>query len=83
MTRLSTAPARLRPSLVTVAVMLFAAWTVAYEVALLSGPSAAPTLFVGMVVGAVVLVVLSRLDGDDGEHLVPLPGRGPHCSSWP
>jgi hypothetical protein len=74
MTRLSTALARLGRALVTVALVLFAAWTVAYEVALLTGLSAAPTLLLGMVGGAVVLVVLHRLDGGDREHLVPLPG---------
>ncbi len=74
MTRLTPFLARLGPAVVTGALVLFAAWTVAYELALVTGLSAVPTLLVGLAGGAVVLVMLHRVDGTSGEHVVPLPG---------
>ena len=66
---------RLGPGLVTGGLVLFASWTVAYEVALLTHLPAVPTLLIGLVLGVVVLVVLRRLAGHGSGHLVPLPGQ--------
>ncbi len=74
MTRAIALLGRLGPALVTGGLVLFASWTVAYQVALLADLPAVPTLLAALVVGAVVLAVLHRFDGRTRAHVVPLPG---------
>lgn len=66
--------ARIGPAVVTGGLVLFAGWTLAYELALLTGLRAVPTLLVGLLAGVVVLVTLRRLPGAATEHVVALPG---------
>jgi hypothetical protein len=74
MTTLATLPERAGRSVVTGALVLFAVWTLVYQVALFAGAPATPSLFVAAVLGVAALVGLSRLRRDDGRDPLTFPG---------
>ena len=71
---LATLPERAGRSVVTGALVLFAVWTLVYQVALFTGLPATPSLAVAAVLGVVALVGLSRLRPGDGRDPVGFPG---------
>jgi hypothetical protein len=71
---LATLPERAGRSVVTGALVLFAVWTLVYQVALFTGLPATPSLAVAAVLGVVALVGLSRLRPGDGRDRVGFPG---------
>ena len=66
-------PARLGRSVVTAALVLFAVWTLVYQVALLVGLPSTPTLLLSVVIGVGALVLGRRLDPGLPPWLAPLP----------
>ena len=69
----ATLPARLGRSLVTGALVLFAVWTLVYQVALLTGLPSTPTLVVAGGLGVGALVLGRRLTPHRSPLLAPLP----------
>lgn len=67
-------PERAGRSVVTGSVVLFAVWTLVYQVALFTGLRATPSLVVAVVLGAGAVVVVSRLDRDDVPDPLTFPG---------
>ena len=68
-----TVPARLGRAVVVVALVLFAVWTLVYQVALLVGLPATATLLVSVALGVGALVLGRRLDPGLPPLLAPLP----------
>ncbi|HET7820773.1 MAG TPA: DUF6077 domain-containing protein [Ornithinibacter sp.] len=71
---LSTLPERAGRSVVTGTLVLFAVWTLVYQVALFTGFPATPSLAVAAVLGVAALVGLSRLRPGDRRDHVGFPG---------
>ena len=65
---------RVGRSLVTAALVLFAVWTLVYQVALVAGLPATPTLVIALLLGVGALVFGSRLPSPDGSVIAPVPG---------
>ena len=61
-------------SLVTAALVLFAVWTVVYQVALAVGLPSTPTLVVALLIGAGTLVLLSHTTTSNDSVVAPVPG---------
>ena len=71
---LATLPERAGRSVVTGALVLFAVWTLVYQVALFTGLPATPSLVVAAVLGVLALVALSRLRPDGRRDPMTFPG---------
>jgi len=76
-------PERAGRSVVTGAVVLFAVWTLVYQVALFTGLPATPSLLVAVVLGVAALVVVSRLERDDTRHHLSYPGAAASLAVLP
>ena len=70
-------PARLGHLVVTSAVVVFAVWTLVYQVALLADLPAVASLVVALVLGVAVVVLVERRESERGGVVVPLPALVP------
>ncbi len=70
-------PARLGHLVVTSAVVVFAVWTLVYQVALVADLPAVASLVVALVLGVAVVVLVERRESERGGVVVPLPALVP------